>query len=47
MRHAHFAATTLTETIAVLERYVSEVLQQLYDADDVADSDEEQDAHPL
>ena len=35
-----FAATTLKETIAILERYVSEVLQQLYDADDVPESDE-------
>ena len=40
MRHAHFAAKTLAEVIAILERHVNDVLQQLYDADDVPESDE-------
>ena len=32
--------TTLAEVIAILERHVNDVLQQLYDADDVPESDE-------
>ena len=35
-----FAATTMKEVIAILEQHVEGVLQQLYDADDVPESDE-------